>query len=389
MKHPKRILPIIVLSQCCCTSLWFAGNAVMGDLAGNFNLGPGALGHLTTAVQVGFVAGTLFFALLTISDRFAPSKVFFASALAGALCNLAITREGNIYASVATLCFLTGFFLAGIYPVGMKIAADYYERGLGKSLGFLVGALVIGTAFPHVLKGLPGALPWKLVLIATSGLAVSGGLLMLAFVPNGPYRKPGQKPDLTAFWKVFGDRHFRSAAFGYFGHMWELYAFWAFVPVILATYVSLHPSAGLNVPILSFLVIGIGGPACMAAGYLSQRWGVKNTAFAALLLSGICCVVSPLAFSTDSAFVFSGFLLFWGAVVVADSPMFSTLVAQNAPAAFKGTALTIATCVGFAITILSIQLLNALKGAVDPRYIYATLVVGPVLGLAGLGRRGR
>ena len=207
---------------------------------------------------------------------------------------------------------------------------------------------------------------------------------MLLLVPDGPFRKSSQKPDLSAFFKVFENRAFRSAAFGYFGHMWELYAFWAFVPVMLAAYASLHPQTELNVPILSFLIIGIGGLACVLGGYLSQSLGTKRTASIALLLSGLCCLLSPLIFFIDSKAILIGFLLFWGMVVIADSPLFSTLVAQNASAESKGTALTIVNCIGFAITIVSIQLLNILRDSMDPMYIYVVLGMGPVLGLMGL-----
>ena len=384
MKTQKLILPVIVISQFCCTSLWFAGNGVMADLVINFNLENSALGHLTSAVQFGFITGTLTFALLTIADRFFPSRVFFISAIIGSLFNLGTILESNGLTSLLILRFLTGFFLAGIYPVGMKIAADYYEKGLGKSLGFLVGALVVGTAFPHLLKGFTSALPWRLVLIITSCLAALGGLLMLLLVPNGPYRKPSQRLDLSAFFKVFKNSHFRSAAFGYFGHMWELYAFWAFVPVMLTTYASQYPETQFNIPVLSFIIIGIGGLACVLGGYLSQKIGTKKTASIALFLSCVCCVISPLVFLIHSSHLFIVFLIFWGMVVIADSPLFSTLVAHNAIAESKGTALTIVNCVGFSITIISIQLLNFLRDSMNPKYIYAILALGPILGLLAL-----
>ena len=252
---------------------------------------------------------------------------------------------------------MTGFFLAGIYPVGMKIAADYYEKGLGKSLGYLVGALVLGTAFPHLLKGFSGGLPWRLVLIITSTLATIGGGVMLLFIPDGPFRKASQGVDLSAFLKIFKNSKFRSAAFGYFGHMWELYTFWAFVPVMLTTYLAQNPTTVLNVSLWSFIIVGLGGLACVAGGYLSQIFGSKKIATAALLLSGICCLLSPLIFYTTSPILFLSFLIFWGLVVIADSPLFSTLVAKNAPAENKGTALTIVNSIGFAITIVSIQLM--------------------------------
>ena len=278
------ILPIIVISQFCCTSLWFAGNAIMGNLASAFQLPASALGHLTSAVQVGFIVGTLVFALLTIADRYSPIRVFFVCSLFGALFNLGIMLESNNFATLLSLRFLTGFFLAGIYPVGMKIASDYFQEGLGKSLGYLVGALVLGTAFPHLLRGTLDGLPWTHFVMATSMLAVLGGLLMIAFVQDGPYRKIGQQTDLTAFVRVFSDKRFRSVAFGYFGHMWELYAFWAFVPLMLTGYQASHPEADMNVSLLSFVVIGVGGPACVVGGYISQFIGTKKTARTALLL---------------------------------------------------------------------------------------------------------
>ncbi|NQY05427.1 MAG: MFS transporter [Flavobacteriaceae bacterium] len=383
MLQKKHILPIIVFSQFCCTSLWFAGNGVMSDLITSFKLSEEALGHLTSAVQFGFIIGTLCFSILTLVDRFPPSKVFFISALLGALCNLGMTWEGNTLTSIIGFRFLTGFFLAGIYPVGMKIAADYYESGLGKALGYLVGALVLGTAFPHLLKDMTTTFPWKSVIIAISGLATLGGLLMLLLVPNGPFRKVSTQFDFSAFYKVFQNKEFRVSAFGYFGHMWELYAFWAFVPVILSSYAT-HQELNLNIPLLSFLIIGVGGLACVLGGYLAQSFGVKRIATWMLLLSCICCLVSPVVLQTSQEYVVMTFLFFWGMVVIADSPLFSTLVAQNAPTQIKGTALTIVTCIGFAITIISIQLLSQLVNSIDANWLYMLLAIGPILGLISL-----
>jgi len=384
MKKERYILPIIVFSQFCCTSLWFAGNAVMGSLVETFHLPESALGHLTSVVQFGFIIGTLVFAVFTIADRFSPSKVFFISAIFAAIFNLATIIGTNTFISLLWFRSLTGFFLAGIYPVGMKIAADYYQKGLGKSLGFLVGALVLGTAFPHLLKGLTTEIPWQSVLIATSLIALLGGLLILWFVGDGPYRKISKGLDSKAIFKVFKNKSFRSAAFGYFGHMWELYAFWAFVPIILMMYQKLHPGIVLNIPRWSFLIIALGGMACVGGGYFSQIYGVKRTASLALLLSGICCLLSPFIFILDSGLLVFGFLIFWGLVVVADSPLFSTLVAENTIAETKGTALTIVNSIGFAITIISIQLLNLLQDLINPIYIYTTLAIGPVFGLWAL-----
>lgn len=384
MSKVKWVLPIIVISQFCCTSLWFAGNGVMNDLVSTFQLNASALGYLTSAVQLGFIAGTLIFALLTIADRYSPSKVFFICAVIAGFLNLGVIFQNNTISSLLSFRFLTGFFLAGIYPVGMKIAADYYQKGLGKSLGYLVGALVIGTAFPHLLKGLTIGFPWRLVIIFTSSIACLGGLLMLLFVPDGPYRKSSQKFDFRVCIKVFKIKKFRSAAFGYFGHMWELYAFWAFVPVILSNYSALHPNITFNIPVLSFIIIGVGGIACVIGGYLSQIYGAKKIATIALLLSCICCLISPFFLSINSSSALIVFLIFWGIVVIADSPLFSTLVAQNSLAESKGTALTIVNCIGFSITIVSIQLVNILNVSWNPKYVYIILAIGPILGLIAL-----
>ena len=331
MKNSKIILPIIVISQFCCTSLWFAGNGIMSNLLESYSLQESALGHLTSAVQFGFIFGTLTFALLTIADRFSPSKVFFISATLGALCNLSFVFENQTLLSLITFRFLTGFFLAEIYPVGMKIATDYYQKGLGKSLGYLVGALVLGTALPHLLKDVLVDFSWKSVLITTSSLAIFGGLLMLLFVKNGPYRKASTILDLSACFKVFNNVNFRKAAFGYFGHMWELYTFWVFIPIILIKYQTLHAEIVFNIPLLAFSIIAIGSLSCVLGGYISEKFGIKKTAFSFLLLSGICCVISPFIFQLTNEKLFICFLLFWGMVVIADSPLFSTLVAQNAP----------------------------------------------------------
>ena len=380
----NRILPIIVFAQFCCTSLWFAGNAVMSDLVEAFSLESSALGHLTSAVQFGFIFGTLVFAVFTIADRFATSRVFFVSAVLGALFNIGTTIDNNTFTTLLFFRFMTGFFLAGIYPVGMKIAADYFQKGLGKSLGYLVGALVLGTAFPHLLKGLGTDLPWKLILFITSSLAFLGGLLMLILVPNGPFRKQSKQMDFSAFFKVFKNKKFRSAAFGYFGHMWELYAFWAFVPVIISTFLELNPNEEMNVSLFSFLIIALGGLACVIGGYISINYGTKKTAFLALLMSCFLCLLSPIIFYLSSKIFLVFYLIIWGLVVIADSPLFSTLVAQNAIAESKGTALTIVNCIGFFITIFSIQLLTTLSNSMDSRFIYIFLAVGPILGLLAL-----
>ncbi len=382
------VLPTIVVSQFFCTSLWFAGNSVFSDIVGDLHLSEDFLAHQTSAIQFGFITGTLSFAVFTISDRFSPSLVFFVSSLLAALFNLGITLNGINAMEILSFRFLTGFFLAGIYPVGMKIASDYYQAGLGKSLGFLVGALVLGTAFPHLLKNMVTGYPWHYVLYATSTLSVMGGLSIFVFIPNGPFRKPSQKIKLTAFIQGFKRPDFRAASFGYFGHMWELYTFWAFVPAMLNAYTILYPDSHLNIPLLSFLIIGSGGLACVASGILSQSFGAKKIAMLALTLSCLCCLVSPL-FLTAHAAVFIAFLFFWSLMVIADSPLFSTLVAQNAAEESRGTSLTIVNCIGFSITIISIQFINAMQNVVSGQYLYLLLSIGPILGLMALLKKGK
>ena len=379
MKKENRLILLIVLSQFAGTSLWFAGNAVISDIQNAFGLGEGILGYMTSSVQLGFILGTLVFAILTISDRYSPSKVFFTCAILGALFNLGIYALATGLNSILFFRVMTGFFLAGIYPVGMKIASDHFEKGLGKALGYLVGALVFGTALPHLLKDITAALPWESVIILTSICATLGGLLILVFVPDGPYRKKSLGFDFKAFFQVFQNKRFRAAAFGYFGHMWELYTFWAFVPSFLWYYNSIAETS-LNIPLWSFIIIAAGGLGCILGGYLSALKGNAYVAFAALMGSGICCLLSPFIYNFPAIILLS-FLLFWGFMVVADSPQFSTLVAQTASKELIGTALTIVNCIGFSITIFSIQFLNYLSQVASFEFIFLALLPGPIFGL--------
>lgn len=376
----KNIVPLLVLSQFAGTSLWFAGNAVISGMAADFRLPEAALGHLVSAVQLGFIAGTLFFAVFNVADRFSPSKVFFVCALAGAVANAGVLLATG-FAGLLFSRLLTGICLAGIYPVGMKIAADYHRQGLGLALGFLVGALVLGTAFPHLLHALTAALSWKYVIGCTSALALAGGVLILVWVPDGPYRSAGAGFHLLGFLRVFRERRFRAAAFGYFGHMWELYTFWAFVPVMVAAYGSGQPGMGEEqVALASFFIIGSGALACSGGGYLARRSGSGRTAFAALATSFMLCLASPLLFYLPRP-AFLCLLLVWGMAVVMDSPQFSALVAGHAPDQLRGTALTIVNCLGFFITIVSLQAFRALAAWLPDGFQYQVLAIGPLLGL--------
>ena len=351
----KNLLLFIVLSQFAGTSLWFVGNAILPELKESLHLSRYAVSHVTSAVMLGFIAGTLLFGILSLADRYSPVKLFFISSLLGALTNAAVAWIAKDAASLFVLRFLTGFFIAGIYPVGMKIAADWYEKGLGKALGFLLGALVLGTAFPHLLKNRDFELPWRSVLYFTSVFAVIGGALML-FVGDGPYQKRSESFQWNAFAEIFRSKKWRQAAFGYFGHMWELYAFWGFLPVILGLYAEKN-NIELNIPLICFLIIGSGGLSCIAGGYLSLRIGSAKVATTALLISGVCCFLSPLIYHLP-LFAFLAILFIWGLAVVPDSPQFSTLVAKYAPEHLKGTALKIYNSIGFAITTISLLVID-------------------------------
>jgi len=377
-QRPVYILPLIILSQFAGTSLWFVGNAVLPDIQQQMQLDGEATGHIISSVQFGFIAGTLVFALLAVADRFSPSKVFFISSIIAALFNLSVLWI-NESLSLLLLCrFFTGFFLAGIYPVGMKIASDWFEKGLGNALGYLVGALVLGTALPHLLKGFSYNISWEIIVVSTSLFASVGGLLIFLFVKDGPLRKQNNSFKIKNIGLIFHAKDFRAAAFGYFGHMWELYTFWAFVPFILHMYNQIN-NEQIPVSTWSFFIIGIGFLSCIVGGKLSKKWGSKEVAFYSLLLSGICCLASPLIFSFNLLF-FLFFLLMWGSAVIADSPQFSTLVAQTAPEQHKGTALTIVTSIGFAVTIISIQLLQYFKNYLD-EYVFWLLLPGPLAGI--------
>ncbi len=377
--RPPYLLTILVLTQFAGTSLWFAGNAVIFDLQRAWELGDSAVGHVTSAVQLGFISGTLLFAILVVADRFSPRIVFFVCSLLGAVANLALLLAPPGIVSLLLLRFATGFFLAGIYPVGMKIAAGWYASGLGRALGYLVGALVLGTAFPHLIRGVGAELPWQQVMLGASTLATLGGFSMLLLVPDGPQLPRGSPFDPRALGKIFGSREFRASAFGYFGHMWELYALWAFVPLLLLAYIAEHDVV-INVSRWTFAIIAIGFIGCALGGIVSARAGSARVAFVQLAISGACCVLAPLAFVAPPA-LFLVFVLVWGLTVVGDSPQFSALNAAHAPRAYVGSALTIVNSIGFLITVISIQLFSALLALVEIQYLFWLLLPGPLFGL--------
>nr|WP_170857129.1 MFS transporter [Algoriphagus locisalis] len=374
----RSALILIVIAQFLGTSLWFAGNAVAPEISQILNE-PEILATITSVVQFGFILGTLVFAFFSVPDRFSPSKIFLVSSILAASVNLLIVVL-PMQLSVVLVCrFLVGFFLAGIYPIGMKIAADYYQKGLGAALGFLVGALVLGTAFPHLLKGLDLDFSWQIVIWVTSGLALLGGVIVGLFVPDGPFHKINSKFDFRLLTKLSRISPLKSAASGYFGHMWELYTFWAFVPVLIVFFQG-NEAMEASDSLLTFFVIAIGAYSCAIGGVIAKRQGSSKVAQVALIGSGLCCVLVLVASGLPS-WVWISLLLIWGMFITADSPQFSTLVAQSVPAEYRGTALTLVNSMGFALSIVSIQFAQFLLEWIRIDRVLAMLFIGPLLGL--------
>ncbi len=378
-ERPPWILPVIIISQFAGTSLWFAGNAVLSDFQHDWGISSDALASITSAVQLGFILGTFIFGFFTFADRFSPRIIFLFSSVAGGICNFSVYLFAHDLTGLLILRFMTGVCLAGIYPVGMKIASGWYREGLGNALGFLVGALVLGTSFPHLLKAFGATIHWETVMFAISVISASGGILMWRFVPDGPHLTKGTHFNPNALKIIFTSKEIRPAALSYFGHMWELYTFYAFAPLLLSTYAAVH-QLELNISFWSFVIIGAGSAGCAIGGMVSDRIGSGRIAWIYLCASGICCLISPLMFQMPEE-VFILFLTFWGLTVVGDSPQFSTLIARAAPKELLGSLLTISVCIGFALTIASIELTSYLLRSIRTENIFLTIAAGPVLGL--------
>ncbi|MEO8654355.1 MAG: MFS transporter, partial [Ramlibacter sp.] len=380
---PRRILPVIVLSQFAATSLWFAVNAVMPDLQRAWGLPASAVSLLTSAVQLGFVAGTLAFALLMLADRFAPQRVFLVCALLAAALNACLLFAQGRFELLLASRFGVGFLLAGIYPVGMKIAASWYRQRLGAVMGVLIGALVLGTALPHGLRALAGdggaaagqLPPWQWVVLGVSALAVLGGVATAWLVPPNPDAVAGSRITPKALALIWSDRRLRASVFGYFGHMWELYAFYVLVPLVLATRIS-----GPAVSAAAFWAIAAGFAGCVIGGLMVRRFGSANVAQFQLATSAACCLAAPLLLAAPLP-VFMAWVLVWGSTVVGDSPQFSTLTAQNSPPAVVGSVLTFTNCIGFAISVVSIELFVRAAQVWPLAGLLPGLALGPVLGL--------
>jgi MFS family permease len=379
-----RALLRLALAELLVMSLWFSASAVSPELQAEWALSTAQTAWLTLAVQLGFVAGTLLSALANLPDVI-PTRAFVAGcAWLAAAANAGIALEARGAGSAIALRFSTGFFLAGVYPPGMKIMASWFRRERGLALGVFIGALTLGKATPYLVNAV-GSGEWRANVLAASALAAAGGLIVLLFVGDGPHAVPSARLDLTQVAKVFRNRGVRLAGFGYFGHMWELYAMWTWVPVFLRVSFSERGAAPALAESSAFLVIGSGAVGCVAAGVLADRIGRTAVTSAAMAISGACCLLIGFLFHAPPA-VLLVVAAIWGASVIADSAQFSACVTELADPQYMGTALTVQTCVGFLLTMVSIELIPVLVSAVGWRWAFAALAPGPALGVLAMLR---
>lgn len=377
-----RALATIAAAVLLCMTTWFSASAVVPQLRVAWGLTTLAASLLTVAVQLGFVAGAVLSAMLTLADVFPPRRILVLSALGAAVANAGLVLADGPGLAV-TLRFATGFFLAGVYPVGLKLLATWFRRGRGVALGVMVGALTLGSALPHLVNGLGGA-EWRGVILATSLLTLAGAALAARTLHDGPFPFARARFDPRQVGRVFANRGVRLASCGYFGHMWELYAMWAWW-LAYATDSLAHagqetrPTASLA----TFAVIGVGAVGCWLGGLLGDRWGRTRTTAAAMAVSSACAVLAGFAFEGPFALVLAVGLL-WGVATVADSAQFSAMVTELADQAYVGTALTLQLAAGFTLTAVTIWLVPVLRDLVGWRWTFAALAPGPLLGLAAM-----
>ncbi|MGK7313526.1 MAG: MFS transporter [Candidatus Longimicrobiales bacterium M2_2A_002] len=379
------ILALLSGAELLGMSLWFTASAVSPQLAGMWGLTGSQAGWLTTAVQIGFVAGTAVAAGLNLADILPERPYFAASAALGAAANLAIVVAPGYEVALA-LRFLTGFFLAGVYPPAMKMIATWFKSGRGLAIGTIVGALTVGKATPYLVHAFAEASVAFVVGTASAG-AVVAALLVLIGYRSGPY--PFERRPFS--WNLVGTvlRHppTRLAIYGYLGHMWELYAMWtALGSFLLAFFVAAgHPNPVLPAGILTFSAIAAGGVGSVVAGQWADRWGRERVASAAMVISGVCALAMGWLLAAP-LWVVLPLAILWGTTIVADSAQFSALVTEVAPAHAVGTALTLQTSLGFALTAGSIALTFALVERVGWGIAFALLAVGPVFGIWSMVR---
>lgn len=375
---------VIVLAQLCGTSLWFSINGVWLSLSRELGLTESDLGQLTLTVQAGFIVGTLGIAVTGLADRFRASYIFACSSVLGALVNAGFVITAASPPFDLVMRFLTGLCLAGIYPLGMKLVIGWTPKHTGTALAWLVGMLTLGTAMPHLLRGATPGLPWHWPLLGSSALALLGGMMILV-LGDGPHLPmSAAKARLRSGLAGLRSARFRAVAGGYFGHCWELYAFWTLTPLLVTREVLRMHAAPALIPLISFIVIGVGFAGCVGGGRLSQRFGSQWVANRALALSGMICLAYPfLTWAPPGALLI--LLVFWGTSVIADSPQFSALAAAAAPREFVGASLAVMNAIGFALTIPAIWITSNLWGS-QGAWVTLWLLPGPVLGLWSMRR---